>query len=187
MATAAEPMTTETLLALPEDGVESWLVAGELRERPMTIRNRFHARGVLRIGYFLERWCESQTEPRGRFLSGEVGVRLAQDPDTTVGINVVYISAELAANQPVDSTIIEGVPTFAVEILSPNDTIQHTHDKVELYLNANVPLVWVVDPYDRAVRIYRPEQNLEMVNLDDELNGEPELSGFCVPVAELFC
>ena len=44
MATASSLMTTEELLALPEDGTDRWLIAGELRERPMTKRNRFHSR-----------------------------------------------------------------------------------------------------------------------------------------------
>ncbi len=47
-------MTTEQLLALPDDGVERWLIRGQLREKPamvghsgekiVTIRNRWHSR-----------------------------------------------------------------------------------------------------------------------------------------------
>ena len=33
MATASSLMTTEELLAIPEDGTDRWLIAGELRER----------------------------------------------------------------------------------------------------------------------------------------------------------
>jgi hypothetical protein len=46
MATASSLMTTEELLAIPEDGTDRWLIAGELRERPMTRRNRFHSRTI---------------------------------------------------------------------------------------------------------------------------------------------
>jgi hypothetical protein len=35
MATVATPMTTEEMLALPEIGKDRWLIAGELRERPI--------------------------------------------------------------------------------------------------------------------------------------------------------
>ena len=49
MATVATLMTTEELLALPEDDVERWLIDGELRERPMTVRNRFHSRVMVRV------------------------------------------------------------------------------------------------------------------------------------------
>ena len=88
MATASSPMTTEDLLAIPEDGIDRWLIAGELRERPMTKRNRFHSRTMARVTRFLDSWLDDQPEPRGQVLVGEAGVILGHDPDTTVGIDV---------------------------------------------------------------------------------------------------
>jgi len=46
-------MTTEELLALPEDGVDRYLIRGLLREKPMTKRNRWHTRVEARIVYLL--------------------------------------------------------------------------------------------------------------------------------------
>ena len=97
MATASSLMTTEELLAIPEDGTDRWLIAGELRERPMTKRNRFHSRTMARVTRFLDSWLDDQPEPRGQVLVGEAGVILGHDPDTTVGIDVTYISAEVMA------------------------------------------------------------------------------------------
>src|SRR5262249_28365498 len=119
MATVTTPMTTEEMLALPENGMERWLIAGELRERPMTIRNRFHSRAMICVGTELELWLRRQPLPRGQVLGGEAGVRLSRDPETTVGIDVVYVSAEVVVQQTGDSTLIDGVPTLVVEILSP--------------------------------------------------------------------
>ena len=84
MATVVSQMTTGELLSLPEDGTDRWLIAGELRERPMTLRNRFHSRAMVRLAYLLERWLEEQPEPRGQILAGEAGIILRRDPDTTV-------------------------------------------------------------------------------------------------------
>ena len=50
MATVVTPMTTEEMLALPDNGMERWLIDGELRERPMTVRNRFHRAAVSAVG-----------------------------------------------------------------------------------------------------------------------------------------
>ena len=179
-------MTTEELLALPEDGTERWLDAGELRERPMTIRNRFHSRVLICVGTELELWLRQQPEPRGQVLGGEAGVRLTRDPDTTVGIDVVYVPADVVVRQTEETTLIDGVPTLAVEILSPNDKLEETHEKVALYRRAGVPLVWLLDPYDRTVKVYRPDGEPEMFNAGQELSGEPHLPGFRVPVARLF-
>ena len=37
------------------------------------------------------------SEPRGEVLSGEAAFRLRRDPDSTFGIDLAYISAEMAA------------------------------------------------------------------------------------------
>jgi Uma2 family endonuclease len=179
-------MTTEQLLALPDDGVERWLIRGQLREKPMTYRNRWHSRAMARVTHFLEVWREQQPEPRGSVLCGEAGVRLTRDPDTTVGVDVVYISAELTVRNPDDTTIIDGVPVLAVEILSPNNTVEEIDEKLDQYLQAGVPLVWVINTRRRTVTIYRPSQEPEFVNARQELSGEPELPGFRVRVADLF-
>lgn len=189
MATVAAPMTTEELLALPDDGIERWLIAGELREfreRPMTVRNRFHSRAMTRVSKFLDNWLDEQSPPRGQILSGEAGVRLCRDPDTTVGVDVVYVPADVVVRQTDETTLIEGVPTLAVEILSPNDTIEEIHEKITVYQSAGVPLVWVVHPYDRTVTVYRRDAELELFNVRQELSGEPHLPGFRVSVAQLF-
>ena len=47
MSTATAPalVTAEELLAMPENGVDRWLIRGKVKEKPMTVRNRFHSRG----------------------------------------------------------------------------------------------------------------------------------------------
>ncbi len=186
VATLAARMTTEEMLAMPSDGVERWLIRGRLREKPRTVRNRWHSRIMARIAKFLDNWLDQQPNPRGLVLCGEAGVRLRRDPDTTVGVDVVYISAALAARQSGQTSLIDGVPILVVEILSPNDTQEQIDEKVDDYLRAGVLLVWVVHPHDRTVLIYRPGEEPELVNMRQELTGEPHLPGFRVPVAELF-
>ena len=186
MATVTTPRTAEDLLAMPDDGMERWLIAGELRERPMTVRNRFHSRTMILVGTELELWLRQQSPPRGQVLGGEAGVRLSRDPETMVGVDVVYVSADVIVRQTDETTLIEGVPTLAVEILSPNDTIEEIHEKIRVYQSAGVPLLWILNPYDHTVTVYRPDGKLEWFNVHQELSGEPHLPGFRVPVARLF-
>lgn len=188
---ASEPMTTEALLALPEDGVERWLIRGQLREKSMreeamTVRNRFHSKALASVTTCLKNWRDAQPEPRGDVLSGEAGVRLRRDPDTTVGIDVVYVSAEVLARQSNETTLIDGVPAVAVEILSPNDTVEEINEKIDEYLSAGIPLVWIIDPYRRTATIYCPQNPPRLVTEGDELGGESVLPGFRVCMAELF-
>jgi len=182
-------MTTEELLAMPDDGVERWLIRGKLREnrsKDVTKRNRWHGRVEARITQLLANWLDTQPQPRGEVYSGEVGCRLRRDPDSTPGIDVVYISAELAAQEPEDTRLIDGIPTLAVEILSPSNTVEEVNEKLQEYLSVGVPLVWVVDPKFRTVTVYRPGAEPEMFNTTQQLSGEPHLPGFVVPVASIF-
>ena len=187
MSTATKTwMTTEEMLALPDDGVERELICGELRERPMTRRNRKHSRSTSRIAHLLEAWLEARPEPRGEVLAGEAGMRLARDPDTTVGIDVAYISPELARATPEGARFPDGVPILAVEILSPTDKHEETVEKLESYLSAGVPLVWIVDPDMRTVTVYRPGAEPELFNASQTLTAEPHLPGLRLPVTKVF-
>src|SRR5215218_6559530 len=112
MSVSSAPLTTADLLAMPDDGVERWLIRGELREKPMTVRNRFHSETMAWVTTELGAWLRMQAEPRGRLLCGEAGVRLGGTPETAVGVDVVYVSAEVAARQSDRTTLIEGVPVL---------------------------------------------------------------------------
>lgn len=179
-------MSSDELLALPENGVERWLIGGRLWEKPRTKRDRWHSRSMARIAHLLETWLDQQAEPRGAVLVGEAGCRLRRNPDTAVGIDVVYMGPELAAQEPEDTRLVDGVPTLAVEILSPNDVNEEVDEKIAAYLDAGVPLVWIVDPRHRTVTVYRPGAEPEMFNVNHELSADPHLPGFAVPVARIF-
>jgi Uma2 family endonuclease len=195
MSTVAKPMTTEEFLALPDDpNVERWLVKGELRERwitphneaPMTVRNETHSFVMANLTILLGIWRLQQPEPRGRVHCGEAGVRLRGNPDTTVGVDVAYVSHEVVAQRTGTTTLIDGIPLLAAEVLSPSDALEEIVDKIDTYLNAGVPLVWIINPYHRTITIHQPGQPPVMVNDTGELSGEPHLPGLRIPVANLF-
>ena len=196
MSTLARPITTAELLAMPDDGKRRWVINGELREqemetgdlggRTMTIRNRFHSEAMANITGELYIWRSSLPTPRGSVVCGEAGVRLPGEPPTTVGVDVAYVPPGVMVEQSEESTIIHGVPTLVVEILSPNDTVEQLDEMVSTYMTAGVPLVWVVDPHDRTVTIYQPGDEPTLVNARQQLTGGDVLPGFSTPVARLF-
>jgi Uma2 family endonuclease len=178
-------LTTEELLAMPEDGVDRDLIRGQLREKPETLRSPSESEAVVSISYLLIAWLKQQPRPRGQVLC-DAGFRIRRDPDTTVGIDVAYISAELAASTPRNAKIVDGVPILAVEILSPSDQHKEVSQKVQEYIDAGVALVWVVDPFFCTVRVHSPEAEPKLFNSQEQLSGEPHLPGFRVAVADIF-
>src|SRR6516164_11669467 len=122
----------------------------------MTVRNQDHSELTAAVAHFLDAWRRTQPAPRGRVACGEAGVRLRRTPDSTVGIDVAYYTAEVARRNEGTTTLIDGAPVLAVEVLSPNDVIWEINEKIDEYLDAGVLVVWVVDPHDRTVTVYRP-------------------------------
>jgi Uma2 family endonuclease len=189
-ATAPKHMTLEEFLALPDDGVERWLIRGELREKrdtDMTRRNKPHSITEARLSKVLGTWLDTQPAPRGEVVCGEAGFILRTKPDTiTAGVDVAVISAAQADAITPDTTMIEGPPIMIAEVLSPNDTQEEVTERVREYLDCGVPLVWVLNPYFRTVTLHRPGVPALALDSTHTLNGDPELPGFSCRVADLF-
>ena len=125
------------LIDHPYDGVDRYILDGELRENPsgaidpetgeiMTVRNRLHSRTTTATARELSIWLRGQSSFGGEVLTGDAGVRLTNDPERSFGVDVMVVSAEVLAAQTGESTIVEGVPTLCVEILSPSGAVVQT-------------------------------------------------------------
>jgi Uma2 family endonuclease len=77
-------------------------------------------------------------------------------------------------------------PDFVLELRSPSDRLPELQDKMAEYLNNGAHLGWLIDPIERIVYIYRPEEVMERLEAPEELSGEPVLSGFVLSLAALW-
>jgi Uma2 family endonuclease len=179
-------MTFEEFLELPQDdGIDRELIDGELRERPMTLRNSRHSKVEPQIAHRLLSWLDTIPKPRGEVHSGEAGFLLRRDPARFVGIDVAYVNDEQFRKITTPCPYYDVAPTLAVEVLSPSDTHEDIVEKITLYLEAGT-VVWVVDPDLQTVSVYRPNHGPRMLNASEELSGDPYLPGFRAPVAAFF-
>ena len=188
MATVTLPktMTVEEFLALPDDGVDRELIYGEVREKGMTVRNETHSEVMASMSFWLFSWSRSRRDYR--ILCGEAGFILDPVDRLVVGVDVaVNIRKADHPAHSTDSTLVSGPPHVAIEILSPSDSQKEIHGKVRLYLDHAVAAVWIVDPEDRSVRVYRRNESVQFFTGDQMLTCEPELPEFSVRVNDLFC
>ncbi len=77
-------------------------------------------------------------------------------------------------------------PDLAIEVVSPNDTALDLEDKLDDYRAAQIPLVWIIFPPTRRVRVIHRGVTRPDLGPDDELTGEDILPGFRCRVADLF-
>lgn len=80
---------------------------------------------------------------------------------------------------------IEGAPTLAVEVVSPSDLWSEIEAKVQLYLEAETDVVWIVDPQTQTVTI-RTQTESRVLDKSSTLHGEPILPGFKLSLKEIF-
>jgi Uma2 family endonuclease len=81
-----------------------------------------------------------------------------------------------------DEQVLTKPPLLCIEILSRGDTVSQTNERVRDYLDFGVPVVWVVDPQERTVWVYRQTGMEQAVGLTVKLDG----TSIEVPFSEIF-
>src|SRR5574341_406941 len=77
-------------------------------------------------------------------------------------------------------------PDLAVEVVSPTDAYTEINEKVAEYLRCGVRLVWVIDPEQRVIRVYTPDNpDGRTLHEGDTLSGDPVLPGWSMTVSEI--
>jgi Uma2 family endonuclease len=74
-------------------------------------------------------------------------------------------------------------PDFVVELRSPSDGLEETQAKMQEYLDNGARLGWLLDAADRRVFVYRPGQDVEILDTTDTISADPELPGFTLELA----
>ena len=74
-------------------------------------------------------------------------------------------------------------PDFAIELRSPSDSLRDVQDKMQEYMENGVSLGLLVDPRNRRVHVYRPDQPIEILEEPASVSGEPVLPGFTLDLS----
>lgn len=77
-------------------------------------------------------------------------------------------------------------PDFALELASPSDNLATLRAKMQEYLDSGLRLGWLINPQDKQVEIYRPQQPPEVLSSPATLSGESVLPGFTLQLSWLW-
>lgn len=77
-------------------------------------------------------------------------------------------------------------PNLAVEVLDFDDIVFEIEEKVADWLDAGSEQVWVLSPELQTVTRYRSRTEVSVLTRKDNLSGDTLISGFQLPVAEIF-
>lgn len=172
--------TPDDLLKLP-DGKFFELADGQLVETEMSAKG---SRVAARLSAVLTPFVESRQ--LGSVFDSTASYQCyPDDPDRVRRPDVSFILASRWKNE-YDDGHIPIPPDLAVEVSSPNDLHYDVQRKIEEYLGAGVKLVWLINPEDRIIQVYRHDRTVSHLSGDAELSGEGILSGFHCSIADLF-
>ena len=173
-------ITGEELLAMGDIG-PCELIDGRIV--PMTPTGAEH--GSVEINLSSELAVYVRRHGIGWVLGGEVGIYTRRDPDRIRGADIAFISRERAPDGP-PKGFLDVAPELIVEIISPGDRWQDMRLKIQEYFTIGVQQVWVVEPENRSVLVYRSAAEVRTLLESDVLVAEGLLEGFSLPVATIF-
>jgi len=139
-------LTYEDYLATPNNGCRYEIHDGELSVTPAP--GTRHQMVSANLGDALRGHIKQLG--LGLVLYAPLAVVLSNT--TVVEPDIVYIATADAAR--VSARGIEGPPTLAIEIISPNTPRIDRVTKLQLYARHDVPYYWIVDPDARAIDVY---------------------------------
>ena len=77
-------------------------------------------------------------------------------------------------------------PDFVIELKSDSDRLSTLQAKMDEYLENGARLGWLIDPEDKRVHVYRPNNNVEVLTGASEVSGDPELPGFVLDLRRVW-
>jgi Uma2 family endonuclease len=173
--------TAEDLEAMGSDA-PFILIDGELVYEEMGSGGR-----ASRLAGLIVTYLNMHVLPRrlGNVYGADGSFILRRNPDTVLVPDAAFVSAERIPPGD-DRGFVPIAPDLAVEVLSPSNRPTEIARRVALFLQYGTQLVWVVDPDNDTITVHARGDERRRLGKGDTLDGGTLLSGFALPLAELF-
>ncbi len=175
-------MTAEELADLEDDEYRYELVEGELRH--MSPAGFEHGKVAARFVRPLSSHVDEHN--LGVVVTADTGFRLARNPDTVLAPDVAFVRADRLPPPSEQSGYLDLAPDLVIEVVSPTDRASDVNQKVQLYLDAAVRLLWIAYPKQRTVMAFAAGRVASTLREGDTLDGGDVLPGFRQLVSAVF-
>jgi len=181
VASEKKVWTDEEFMALPDDGGRYELVD----EQVVDMGNSGMEHG--NISAYLCGLIELYVRPKKLGVTCDSSTAFTLKSGNKRSPDVSFVSKErLQGLRRLPKGFFQGAPDLAVEVISPSNTFEEIHTKLVEYFDNSCRVVWVINPDERSVVVYRQPQPDRLLKMTDSLDGEEVIPGFTLPVAELF-
>jgi Uma2 family endonuclease len=122
---------------------------------------------------------------RGRIIGNDSGLLLQASPPIVRGPDLAFFK-ESKSHSELSRGTNPDCPEVVVEVLSPSNSTREMNRKIIQYLRRGIPFVWVVDPEDKSMMVYRPNQNPEILEGDQTIESPLAPEGFVAKISQFF-
>jgi Uma2 family endonuclease len=179
--TVPQLLTAEEFWALPEIDGKRELVRGEVVTwMPV---GGIHADIAAELLVRLRLWAK---QGKHAYVASEAGYLVRRNPDGVRAADVSFVKQHRIPESGIPESFWNLAPDLAVEVVSSHETAQDVWDKVNDYLSAGTPLVWVVYPRSQHAVVYTPDGMARTLKTSDTLQDVEVLPEFSMQVAQLF-
>jgi Uma2 family endonuclease len=174
-------MTAEEFMELPDDGFRHELINGEVIRMPLP--RPPHGRIAVRLAVPLAQfvWDHDLGD-----VYDHSGWHVTVNPDTVLGPDVAFVSKQRLQESGDVQGYWPGPPDLAVEVLSPSDRPYRVKPRISNWFGYGVKQLWIVNPKDRTVTVYRSLSDATTFSGDDYLEAPDLFPGFRLSLDRIF-
>ena len=131
-------------------------------------------------------WTWNDRTELGEVFDSSTGFTLPNKADRSPDVSWVEKSRWSALTPEQREKFIPLCPDFVIELVSPSDSLKKTQEKMPEYMENGCRLGWLINRKKREVEIYRPGQDVEVLQSPLTLSGENVLPGFVLNLQKIW-
>ncbi|MFM7438337.1 MAG: Uma2 family endonuclease [Snowella sp.] len=138
----------------------------------------------MKISQQLANW--SDQDGSGESFDSSAGFTLPNGATRSPDASWISMQRWNTLNDEQKSSFAPICPDFVIELRSSSDRLNDLQEKMQEYLMNGILLGWLIDRKNHRVYIYRPHQEVEILDNPEIVKGDPELAGFELNMAKIW-
>ena len=131
-------------------------------------------------------WIWNQRNKLGKVFDSSGGFKLPNGANRAPDASWVKLERWDALTPEQKKKFPPICPDFVVELMSPSDSLKETQDKMKEYRDNGAVLGWLINRKSRQVEVYRPNQEVEMLQSPTTVSSEDILPGFVLSLESIW-
>ena len=142
--------------------------------------------GSSNAGLTAQIWNWNERNKLGKVFDSSTGFKLPNGANRAPDASWVKLERWNALTPEQRKKFPPICPDFVVELMSPSDSLKETQDKMKEYRDNGAALGLLINRKSRQLEIYRPNQEVEVLESPATVSGEDVLPGFILNLESIW-